>query len=304
MNREVFFMRAKIVDLIRRWFQKQDFLEVETPIMVKIPGMEPYLDLFSTEFVSKNRTFRDKRYLITSPEYSMKKLLARGFQKIFTITKVFRNGEFFSEGSCNLHNPEFTMLEWYRTEADYWDVMDDTEQMIRSIALELNIDPDFYVPNWERLSVEEAFAKYTQKKTIRDLSDEDFFHMFLNEVEPHLGFERPLFLYDYPASQAALSKKKADDPFLAERFELYIKGVELCNAFSELNDPVEQRIRLIEEQGLRRKLGNEMLPIDEEFVESLSMMPRSGGNALGIDRLVMVLLGKQSIDEVLLFPWT
>lgn len=347
LDPELFQKRARILDLMREWFKKEGFLEVETPLMVKKPGMEPHLNVFSTEFVSENGSYREKRYLHTSPEYAMKKLLGAGFQKIFQITKVFRNSEVGNadfvgcaggQGTPNYcvqplgvnesrHNPEFTMIEWYRANADYSAVMKDTEAMIQWISYQLPASKDlreFLAYPWQRVSVREAFQTYAKLDLdrLRDLDslhhavkrkkyvltteyswDDLFFLIMLNEVEPHLGKDHPTFLYDYPASQAALSRKKADDPFWAERFELYIHGVELCNAFTELTDPAEQRARLVEEQELRRKLGKDVFPIDEDFLEALETMPPSGGNALGIDRLVMVLLEKKSIEEVLLFPW-
>lgn len=326
LDPELFHKRARILDLMREWFKKEGFLEVETPLMVKYPGMEPDLDVFSTEFISKDGKFREKRYFHTSPEYAMKKLLGAGFQKIFQITKTFRNGEWIEE-SITRHNPEFTMIEWYRANTDYSAIMKDTEAMIQWISYQLPASKDLrecLAYPWQRLSVREAFQHYAKidLDRLRDLEslhkavqrkkyvltteyswDDLFFLIMLNEVEPHLGKDHPTFLYDYPASQAALSKKKSDDPFWAERFELYIYGVELCNAFTELTDPAEQRARLVEEQKLRQKLGKEVFPIDEDFLEALETMPPSGGNALGIDRLVMVMLEKKSIEEVLLFPW-
>lgn len=316
MDREIFVKRAQILDLLRLWFRQEGFLEVETPLMVKHPGMEPHLDLFASEYLGKDGKVLDRRFLHTSPEYAMKKLLGAGFERIFQLTKVFRNGE------CGgAHNPEFTMLEWYRTNSDYLGMMDDTETMIRFIAAEIGIE---LADEWKRLSVKEAFVEMadvdldacreeSQLRAVVESKgyvlkaeydwDDLFFLIMLNEVEPKLKELGPVFLYDYPGSQAALAKKKADDPFWAERFELYIDGVELCNAFSELVDPIEQRDRLEEEQALRRKLGKEAYEIDEDFLEALETMPPSGGNALGIDRLVMVLLEKSSIREVLLFPW-
>lgn len=327
MGKEAFFKRAVILDALRQWFRDQEFLEVETPLMVKHPGMEPHLNLFSSHFEAESGSYKEKRFLHTSPEYSMKKLLGAGFTKIFQLTKVFRNGEIGQN-----HNPEFTMLEWYRTEADYQDIMDDTENMIRYIAEQIQENGgnqeicEFLLQQtpWERLTVHEAFKRYANMdlNELRDFEslktaveqknytlntnydwDDLFFLVLLNEIEPHLGKERPQFLIDYPASQAALAKKKSDDPFWAERFELYVKGVELCNAFSELIDPVEQKERLEEEWQLRKDLGKETYDIDESFLEALSTMPPSGGNALGIDRLVMLLLGKKNLKEVLLFPW-
>lgn len=318
MRQEIFVMRARIIDLIRQWFKNQGFLEVETPIMVKIPEMEPHLRRFETMFISEDGKKKERCFLRTSPEIEMKKVLAAGFEKIFQITKVFRNGE--AGGS---HNPEFSMIEWYRTNADYRDIMNDTEAMIRFICEKLQLRSDLLKNAWEKLSVNEAFKTYAnldlnshrefesfrnavlQKKyDIKAEFDWNdlFFLIMLNEVEPQLK-GRPVFLYDYPSTQAALSKKRTDDPFWAERFELYIDGIELCNAFSELNDPVEQRRRLEEDQKLRKKMGQEVYPIDEDFLKALETMPPSGGSALGIDRLVMVLLQKKAIGEVLLFPW-
>jgi len=344
LGKDAFIQRARILDLIREWFRNEGFLEVETPLMVKHPGMEPHLNLFSSEFVSEDGQYRDKRYLHTSPEYSMKKLLGAGFEKIFQITKVFRNGELGNAdflgctggkaGEVNYcvdplnnesrHNPEFTMLEWYRSNAGYVDIMDDTEKLIKYIDQQLQVPSSKLQGDWERITVREAFQRYAGMN-LDELRDEEnlrasvlkkgyelgvhytwddlFFLVLLNEIEPHLGKDRPQFLIDYPASQAALARKKADDPFYAERFELYIDGVELCNAFGELVDPIEQRKRLEEEWQQRKEMGKETYPIDEMFLEALKTMPPSGGNALGIDRLVMVLLGKKSIEEVLLFPW-
>lgn len=323
LGKEAFVGRARILDLMREWFRGQDFLEVETPLMVKHPGMEPHLNLFSTEFISEDGKFSEKRFLHTSPEYSMKKLLGAGFEKVFQITKVFRNGE-----KARTHNPEFTMLEWYRANENYEKIMDDCEDMIKYIAQEMPLEDkrmsDLILGEWEHLSVREAFIRYAdmnvdELRDIEDLKkavekkgydlnvdyswDDLFFLVLLNEIEPHLGKEKPVFLYDYPGTQAALAKKKESDSFWAERFELYIDGLELCNAFTELVDPVEQRQRLQEEWELRKTMTKEIYDIDESFLEALETMPPSGGNALGIDRLVMVLLGKKSIEEVLLFPW-
>jgi lysyl-tRNA synthetase class 2 len=351
LSKDTFIKRAQIFDLMREWFRKQGFLDVETPLMLKYPGMEPHLNLFSSTFVSEDGKFSDKRFLHTSPEYAMKKLLGAGFEKIFQITKVFRNGELGNadflgctggnaSGDVNYcveplgentsrHNPEFTMVEWYQANADYTHIMDDCENMIKFIVQEMGevVPGDvqkLVEGDWERLTIREAFKRYADMDldALKDVEklrekvkekgyemsteytwDDLFFLVLLNEIEPELGKEKVQFLIDYPATQAALACKKQDDPFWAERFELYIKGIELCNAFTELVDPVEQRERLIEEKELRDSMGKEPYGIDETFIEALETMPPSGGNALGIDRLVMVLLGKKSIEEVLLFPW-
>ncbi len=304
---------------IRNFFNKEHFVEVQTPILNKIPGMEPHLIPFETQFTNKT-----KLYLNTSPELQMKKLLANGFDKIFNITKVFRNGEIGGP----LHSPEFTMLEWYRKNANYKDIMDDCENLIISLCPSKTINYQNNQINlekpWKRISTNDLFIKHcdinllenkdfnTFKETAiaknYDINgcnswDDIFFKIFLNHIEKKLGFEKPTIVYDYPSSQAALAQKRKSEPFFAERFELYIAGVELANAFSELIDANEQRERLIEEQKLRKNLNKTVFDIDEEFLASLeSITEPCSGIALGIDRLLMILLNKTDIKDVLLFP--
>ncbi|PIR55377.1 EF-P lysine aminoacylase GenX [Candidatus Peregrinibacteria bacterium CG10_big_fil_rev_8_21_14_0_10_36_19] len=307
-DKETIKKRAFYTQKIRDFFNAQNFTEVETPIMVTIPGMEPHLTPFETQF-----TDQTKLYLNHSPELQMKKLLAQGFGNIFNITKVFRNGEI----GGNTHNPEFTMIEWYRENANYQNIMEDCEKLISSLAPEITYQGnkiDLKSP-WPRKSVQELFKEYCQI----DLTSEDpfknhdtsgchtwddkFFKVFLNEIEPHLGKNKPLIVYDYPSSQAALAKKSTKNPFFAERFELYIAGIELANAFSELTDAQEQRDRLKQEQQERKELKKTVFPIDEEFLHSLeSIQFPCAGIALGLDRLLMLLMDKKSINEVLLFP--
>lgn len=313
-NKEIATKRNALTQKIRNFFNENDFTEVETPIMTPMPGMEPHLTPFETKFKKKHQP-ATTLYLNTSPEIQMKKLLAAGFGNIYNITKVFRNGEI----GGSRHNPEFTMLEWYRTDADYTDIMKDCENLIHKIA------PKF-TPPFERLQVHEAFIKYCDidllknkdEKTFRKTAeshghsteacndwDDIFFKIFLNDIEPKLGFQKPTILYDYPASQAALAKKSSKNPFWAERFELYIDGLELANAYSELIDAKEQRERLIEEQNIRKKLKKTIFDIDEEFLASLeSIQKPTAGIALGLDRLLMILLNIKSIEELLLFPLT
>ena len=311
--------RARIISGIRRFFDAKGFVEVETPLMVSQPGMEPHLEAFQT--VYEMRQF----YLHTSPEYAMKRLLAGGFERIYQICKVFRH-----EPVGRMHTPEFTMIEWYRAFADYTDIMVDTEYLIAELATDLHGKPVVrtdecavdLTPPWERISVREAMLRYAGvtadpyletadfiRQAGHETVDEDdppdvaFFKVFLDQVEPHLGTQKPAILYDYPAPMAALAKRKSDAPDLAERFEVYIAGVELCNAFTELNDPDEQRQRLEEEAAQRVREGNPAYPIDERFLAALEYgMPPSGGIALGVDRLVMLLTGASSIGEVMAFP--
>lgn len=326
-DKEVAKFRSQLTNKIREFFNNNGFLEVETPIMTKVPGMEPHLNPFETEFADPQGE-NQKLYLNTSPELQMKKLLGAGFGNIYNITKVFRNGEM----GGGRHNPEFTMLEWYRINADYKNVMEDCENLVAELAKTLNLNNSLIFDNhkvdiskpWAKLSIKELFQQYCeidleQNKNYETFSktaqnhgyktdnlkdwDEIFYKIFLNEIEPCLGFEKPIFVYDYPAGQAALSKKKQDNPFWAERFELYIAGNEIANAYSELTDSKEQRNRLEEEQNLRKKLNKPVFHIDEEFLTSLeSITTPCAGIALGIDRLFMVLLDKKTIEEMLLFP--
>lgn len=317
---------------IRSFFTRNNFLEVETPIMTKIPGMEPHLTPFETNLTLPsvykkavhNRPQTITLYLNTSPELQMKKLLGAGFDNIFNITKVFRNGEIGGD----LHNPEFTMLEWYRTNANYTALMTDCENLILSLNGKTSLTYQNTRINltkpWPRLSVNQLFQKYckidlnknrTFKKfkkiaLTRNLDtknckdwDDIFFKIFLNHIEPNLSKNNPIFIYDYPSTQAALARKKKSNPFFAERFELYIAGIELANAFSELINPDEQRKRLQGEQHLRKKLNKPVFDIDEEFLASLASIKKPcAGIALGIDRLIMLLADKKNIEDVLLFP--
>ena len=302
--------RAEIKDLIRQFFKEKGFLEVQTPILVKGMSTEPYLDPIKVEFFDeKNKKYQG--YLITSPEYSLKKLLSQGFTNIFEITKAFRQKEAFG----GWHNPEFTILEWYRTKADYRDVMKDTEELVNFLVQQLYHREYFYFQNrkidvslpWPSMTIKQAFKKWAgiqidQKKKIRNF-DDWFYLVFLNQIEPNLPKNGPLILYDYPLPQAALAKRKSQKSFYAERFEVYLGGVELCNAFSELTHPKEQEQRLKKEQNIRKKLKKEVIPIDKTFLEALkSGLPKTSGNALGIDRLEMLLLDVKDINDLLTFP--
>lgn len=346
--KEKMIQRSKIMQKIRDFFAERGFLDVETPLLVNLPGMEPYLDVFKTEFVglpSEGKLPEKKDlYLITSPEYALKKLLVAGFEKIFQLGKCFRNKE--TNGSR--HNPEFTMIEWYRAYANYTETMKDTEELVYELVKfvsggsvlrirnpesgikegldhqndELRIDVK---PPWIRLKVKDAFKKFagvdypdfedTEKLRLvaqqkgynvaaETSYDDLFFLIFMNEIEPKLGFDKPVILYEYPVSMASLSKKCDDDPRYSERFEAYIAGMELCNAFSDLTDPDEQLARLQAEHAERQKLGKEDYAVDQSFIRALQFgMPPCSGNALGVDRLVMLLTDSQSIEDVLFFPF-
>ncbi len=331
-GREKFFLRAKILSLIRDFFNKENFLEVETPSLVRLPGMEPHLDPVKVTFPILGG--KCDGYLITSPEYAMKKILAAGFPRIFQICKSFRGGEAMDK----LHNPEFTILEWYRTRADYKNIMEDVERMVVYIARNLNkknhtseksqlkikyqnqiID---LTPPWPRVTLKAAFRKYAKidldlalnRKLLAraaeiegyavskdDSFDDIFFKIFLSKIEAHLGRKKPTILYDWPAQLAALSRLNKTDPRYAERFEVYVGGLEIGNAFSELVDSVLQRRRLEEEKKIRKKLGKEIYDIDEDFLRALQSVPPSGGIAMGVDRIVMLFADAKNIDEVLFF---
>lgn len=289
-------LRAKATDAIRAFFKARGYLEVETPILVGKPGMEPFLNPFRAE-VRDPRGRAYDGYLITSPEYAMKELLVAGLPKVFQLTKCFRNGEDFG----GRHNPEFTMLEWYRAGTEYAGIMDETEALVAAVAEALGKP----IPAAsERLTVAEAFRRYAGQDALALAEDEAEFHkVFLNEIEPHLGKGRPTFLRDYPARMAALSKAKADDPRWAERFELYMSGLEIANAFTELTGAKEQRRRFEEERELRLSLGKPDHGLDEDFLSALEEgMPEAGGIALGVDRLLMALLGENDIRRVIAFP--
>ncbi|MGB9763490.1 MAG: EF-P lysine aminoacylase EpmA [Minisyncoccia bacterium] len=321
--------RALIIDLIREFFKKRGFLEVQTPILTKGMSTEPYIDPIKVEFFDdKNKKYQG--YLITSPEYSLKKLLSLGFPNIFEITKAFRQRESFGKW----HNLEFTILEWYRVHSDYKDMMKDTEELVNYLVKKLfhrnfiifqNQKIDLSLP-WQRLSIKEAFLKWANidldknirlknfKETIKkkeyakniDLKFFDwndcFYFVFLNEIEKNLPRNKAIILYDYPLPQAALAKRKSKNSFYAERFEAYIGGIEICNAFSELTDWQEQLKRLKEDQKTRKKLKKEFIPIDKTFICALkSKLPPLSGNALGVERLEMLLLDIKNIDELLPF---
>ncbi|MGD9211949.1 MAG: EF-P lysine aminoacylase EpmA [Desulfobacteraceae bacterium] len=287
-------LRAKIIAAIRRFFTDNDFLEVETPLRIPAPAPEAHIDAQPTgDF-----------YLHTSPELCMKRLLAGGYQRIYQICHCFRQKE-----RGRRHLPEFTLLEWYFTHGNYLDMMVHTEDLIKYVAcimecsqtLLYQTDTIDLASPWERLSVKEAFDRFGSLSMEKALKTQRFDEIMGMEIEPQLGFEQPVFLYDYPAQAGALAKIKSEDTNLAERFELYIAGVELCNAFSELTDTNEQRRRFERELAHRSKNGRNVYPLPHKFLDALEFMPPACGNALGIDRLVMLFGDTDRIDEVVAF---
>jgi lysyl-tRNA synthetase class 2 len=291
--------RANVLALTRTFFAQRDFLEVETPLLVPSPGLDLHLEAFEVQ------TRSAARYLITSPEYQMKRLLADGIERCFQICKCFRKGELGER-----HNPEFTMLEWYRANAGIDDVMRDTEELVAMLTSgrvtlgDRTIDTRAPVERWTVCEAFERFAGISEDETI-DLAanDEDrYFQLMVDAVEPGIAaLDHALFLVDYPASQASLARKRPDDARVAERFELYVAGVELCNGFGELVDPAEQRARLERDRAERANRGLPVYPIDEKFLDALARVPPSGGNALGLDRLVALVCGTTEIRQVMAF---
>jgi len=329
MDLEKIKMRSEVVKLIRQWFDNQGFLEMLTPRLVGLPGQEPYLEPFWTHLRQGSGGQAEvDAALITSPEYSMKRLLAAGFDKIYDLGPCFRNHEPWD----GTHDPEFLMIEWYRREAGVKELMDDTESMMRFISQHVTCNTQHRVSSFElrassfrRLTVEQAWREYAgveltsllgNRETMAKLAvekfgqtvspddtwDDIYFKIFLSQIEEKLGLEQPTFLYRYPASQAALARRSADDPRWAERVELYVGPFELANGFAELCDPVEQRQRFLEEKSLRSKQGRRSWSLDERFLADLPKMGNAAGIAFGVERLVMLLAGVTSINDILPFP--
>jgi len=282
--------RARILQTIRAFFIQADFLEIETPQRIPQNAPEAYIQPFESEGWQ----------LQTSPELAMKRLLAAGYEKIFQICHCWRTGE-----RGRRHLPEFTLLEWYRSHCDYLAVMDDCENLLAQLT---GGQPLRYQGNlircdrpFERLSVHEAFARYTSLTPEQALKDDCFDELMVTAIEPNLGLPQPTFLYDYPASLAALARRKPANPCLAERFELYVAGIELANAFSELTDATEQRQRFEHVEQRHSPPRSTPMALPEKFLAALPQMPAAAGIALGIDRLVMLLTNAARIDQVVSF---
>jgi len=293
--------RAAALRTVRRYFDGQGFLEVETPVRVPSPGLDAYVDAVRA----------DGGFLITSPELHMKRLVVGGLPRVYQLARTTRAGE-----TGALHEPEFTMLEWYRAFSGMAEVVRDTEQLVAAVVGELRgelrvplaaghvVD---VTPPFERLTVRDAFREYAGVRDAADLARADegrYFELLVERVEPGLALlPRAALLHEFPITQAALARPCPHDPEVAERFELYVGGVELCNGFGELTDPAEQRRRFEAEYERRRRSGAPLHPIDERFLAALEEgLPPSGGNALGFDRLVALSLGKAHVADVMAFP--
>jgi len=299
--------RAAFFHSLRSFFVSQQFLEVDTPIRQPLLIPEANIRPLASE----------DWFLQASPELCMKRLLAAGCERIFQLCNCFRKGE-----RGRLHLEEFTMLEWYRTDAGYEDLMADCENLVCFLLAELGgleggalgehalraglrAGGDGRLlslrPPWDRLPVHEAFARYSPVSLEQALADDTFDQVLVEHVEPSLGVDRPLFLYDYPVELGSLARRKDGGSHLAERFELYINGVELANGFSELTDPHEQRLRFEQELRLMAQEGQRPARMPERFLEDLASLDRAAGIALGVDRLLMLLMGRKSVAEVVSF---
>jgi lysyl-tRNA synthetase class 2 len=310
--------RALLTQQTRAFFTARGYAEVETPYAVRTPGEEVHLRAFRTE-----REYPDGRmqplWLHTSPEFAMKKLLVAGAGPIFQLARVWRNGE-----GSDLHTPEFTMLEWYRPGADMDSLILETTDLLRSVLPPIvtcrGISTD--LSQVERITVADAFARYVGVDVLTTAEDasalasaagtrlrdgetwEDlFFRLLLERVEPRIGRSHPTFLTHWPAAQAALARRDPNDPRVAERFELFVCGIELANAFVELTDAAEQRARFEVDRARRHAISGPDWPLDEDFLAALAFgMPQSAGIALGFDRLAMIASGASRIDQVMWLP--
>ncbi len=280
---------------IRNFFFRRDFLEVETPVRLPFPAMEDYIDAEPA----------GQWYLRTSPELHMKRLLAAGYERIFQIGPCFRRAE---QGS--LHHPEFEMLEWYRLEANYLDILHDCRAMLCEIAQEVadttvcctshgEVD---LAADWQLITVDQAFREYAGVPVDKCLAEGNFEEKLVEQVEPHLGFGAPTVLIDYPAGCGGLAKAHDANPAKLERWELYLTGVELANACSELTDVKEQLRRFAKAEQVRCQEGREIYPVDQEFLSALEYFESAAGIALGLDRLLMFLTGTNKISNVIAFP--
>ncbi|WP_104400349.1 elongation factor P--(R)-beta-lysine ligase [Vibrio penaeicida] len=304
--------RAELIGKIRAFFQRRDVLEVDTPAMSHATVTDIHLHTFQTQFVGPDYANGRSLYLMTSPEFHMKRLLAAGSGSIYQICKSFRNEE-----NGRFHNPEFTMLEWYRIGFNHHDLMDEMDELLQ---LTLTCEKA------DRMTYQNAFLSVlgvcpledsmdTLKRAAGELGLNDIAQseedrdtllqlLFSVGVENKIGQDAPVFVYDFPASQAALAKINQQDSRVADRFEVYFKGIELANGFHELDNPSEQLSRFEQDNKQRIAMGLSEQPIDYHLIDALKAgLPQCAGIALGIDRLVMLALGEEHIDRVTAFSF-
>lgn len=289
-KRQALTERAQILQEIRTFFINRGYLEVETPQRIPANAPEPHIDAVASGSWA----------LQTSPELAMKRLLAAGYEQLFQISRVWRDGE-----RGQYHLPEFTMLEWYRAGVDYHALMTECMELLfvlvpKGRLLRQGRMIDLAMP-WDKMTVADAFTQHASTSLEEALATNRYEEILTAEVEPYLGKVRPTFLIEYPASLAALARTKAGEPLVAERFELYIDGLEVANAFSELTDPQEQRQRFEADEEIRRGAGKTPYPLPEKFLVEMASMPEAAGIALGIDRLIMLLTDATNIDDVVAF---
>jgi lysyl-tRNA synthetase class 2 len=286
--------RACVLHALRSFFLSRDYLEVETPNRIPAPLPESHIDALPA----------GEWWLHPSPELCMKRMLAAGYERIFQISKCYRGRE-----RGPLHLPEFTLLEWYHAGYDYVRLMEECEDLFLYVTGALGTGSPLHYrhreidlsKSWERLAVKEAFDRYGSISMEKALAEDRFEEILALEIEPHLGSPKPAFLHDYPLAFGSLARARKDNPAVAERFEIYVGGLELANGFSELNDAGEQRARFEKENEIRSKRGRAPCPMPEKFLEAISRMPESAGIALGVDRMVMLFADAASIDEVVSF---
>ncbi len=291
---ENLILRARVVQAIRAFFIENGYLEVETPLRIPVPIPEAHIDGFTSE----------GWHLQSSPEICMKRLAAMGFDKIFQICKCFRKEE-----RSPRHLTEMTLLEWYTAKNSYRELMDQTRELIGYVAKTLGRQNSLTYGSktisldtaWQFITVSRAFEVYGGISMEKAIETDRFDEIMAFDIEPRLGEGSPAFLFDYPAAMGALARLKPGTPAIAERFELYIAGMELANGFSELTDPVEQEQRFKKEISLRKAAGKPLTPIPYKFLSAIEHMPDTAGIALGIDRLVMLFANADSIDKVVAF---
>ncbi len=330
-SREIFVKRAKVLRSLRQFFDSRGYLEVETPMMQQIAG-----GAAARPFITHHNTLDMGLYLRIAPELYLKRLVVGGLDRVYEINRNFRN-----EGISTQHNPEFTMLEFYQAYANYHDLMDLTEELIKFVAMEVNgttlttfNDAEIDLGKWQRLTMREAIIKWwpetagSSRPTMEELGHPEKLEAWVEDLRAtgqHIDYKpgepagrtiasifeavaeehliQPTIIYEFPTAVSPLSKQKPDDPDWVERFEVYIGGFEIGNAFSELNDPVEQKKRFEQQLAERARGDEEAHQMDEDYVRALAYgLPPTGGEGIGIDRLVMVLTGAKSIRDVILFP--